>query len=112
MPQDDIQTVRRIYDALARWDLDELVRDLTHDVEWTLPETLPWGGARHGHEGVRAMLTIFEDHVEGPWAEPDDYLEASDRTVVLGRLRGRGRESGREFEVSFAHVWNVSVVLA
>jgi ketosteroid isomerase-like protein len=112
MGTDDIQIVRRVYDALIRWDVDDLLRDLTHDIEWTLPESLPWGGSRHGHEGVRAMLTIFEDHVDGRWADADDYIAAEDRIVVLGRLRGRGRESGVEFEVPFAHVWNVSEGIA
>jgi uncharacterized protein len=101
----DIQAVRRIYTALTRWDVDELVADLTHDVEWSLPEPLPWGGTHHGPDGVRAFASIFRDHVDGPWAEPDDILDAGDRIVVLGRLRGRAKQSGHEFEVEFAHVW-------
>jgi ketosteroid isomerase-like protein len=101
----DIQAVRRIYTALTRWDIDELVADLTHDVEWSLPAPLPWGGTHHGPDGVRAFAVIFRDHIDGPWADPDDFLDAGDRIVVLGRLRGRARESGHEFEVEFAHVW-------
>jgi ketosteroid isomerase-like protein len=27
---------------------------------------------------------------------------------VLGRLRGRARASGQEFEVGFAHVWTLT----
>jgi uncharacterized protein len=106
--EDDIQSVRRIYDALARWDLDDLVRDLTHDVEWELPETVPWGGSRHGHDGVRSFATMFQDHVEGMWADPDEFLDAGDRVVVLGRLSGRARAGGVEFETRFAHVWTLT----
>ncbi len=105
MSEHDIQAVRRIYTALTRWDVDDLVADLTHDVEWSLPDPLPWGGTHHGPDGVRTFARIFREHVDGPWADPDDFLEAGDRIVVIGRLRGRGRESGREFEVEFAHVW-------
>jgi uncharacterized protein len=106
--ENDIQAVRRIYTALTRWDVDDLVADLTHDVEWNLPEPLPWGGTHHGPDGVRAFARIFRDHVDGPWADPDDILEAGDRIVVLGRLRGLARESGQEFEVEFAHVWTLT----
>jgi ketosteroid isomerase-like protein len=85
-----------------------MVADVTHDIELTLPDPLPWGGTHHGHDGVRSFARIFRDHVEGPWADPDDFLDAGDRIVVLGRLRGRARESGEDFEVGFAHVWTLS----
>ena len=105
MADDDVQTVRRIYAALQRGDVDELRTALTHDIEWNLPEALPWGGTHHGHDGVDAVTEVFGDHVEGSWADPDDYLDAGDRVVVLGRARGRARSSGQTFEVAFAHVW-------
>src|SRR6266511_1437783 len=54
MPDEEVQSLRRIYDALSRWDVDELVKDLAHDIELNLPESLPWGGTRPGHDGVRA----------------------------------------------------------
>jgi ketosteroid isomerase-like protein len=101
----DFEAVRRIYTALSRWDVDDLVADVTHDIEWTLPEPLPWGGTHHGPDGVRTFARIFRDHVDGSWADPDDFLDAGDRIVVLGRLRGRARESGESFAGEFAHVW-------
>jgi ketosteroid isomerase-like protein len=108
MSHDDVMALRRIYEALSMWDVDELLRDLAHDIEWSLPESVPWGGTRHGHDGVRAFATIFQDHVEGPWADPDDFLDAGDRVVVLGRLQGRARATGEAFEAHFAHVWTLS----
>ncbi len=88
MSEQDVESLRRIYDAFSRWDVDELVGDVAHDIEWGLPDTLPWGGTRHGHDGVRAFAAISQDHVEGRWADPDDFLDAGDRMVVLGRMRG------------------------
>jgi ketosteroid isomerase-like protein len=108
MPEFEIQAVRRIYDALSRWDMDEFANDVTHDFEFVLPETLPWGGKRHGHDGVSAYATIFRDHVDGQWADADDFIDAGDLIVVLGRLRGRAKTSGEAFEVHFAHVWSLS----
>jgi uncharacterized protein len=108
MPEHEIQALRRIYDALLRWDVEEFARDVTHDFELILPGTVPWGGTRHGRDGVEAYATIFRDHVEGQWADPDDFLEAGELIVVLGRLRGRARATGEEYEVAFAHVWTLS----
>ena len=108
MRDEHIEAVRRIYAALTRWEVEDLVADVAHDIEWTLPAALPWGGTHHGPDGVRSFARIFRDHVEGPWADPDDFLDAGDRVVVLGRLRGQARESGQEFEVDFAHVWTLT----
>lgn len=108
MADGDIKAVQRIYTALTRWDVDDLVANVAHDIEWTMPDPLPWGGTHHGPEGVRSFAQIFQDHVEGPWADPDDFLEAGDRIVVLGRLSGRARESGQGFEIGFVHVWTLS----
>jgi ketosteroid isomerase-like protein len=101
----EIQALRRIYAAISRWDLDELIADVAHDIEWTLPDSPPWGGTRHGHRGIGSFATSFRDHVVGTWADPDDYLDPGDRIVVLGRFRGRAQASGQQFEFGFAHVW-------
>lgn len=108
MPEHDLKALRRIYSAINRGDIDELASDVAHDIEWTLPERVPWGGTRHGPDGIRAFAEIFRDQVDGNWADPDDFLVAEDRIVVLGRLRGRARGSGQDFEVEFAHVWTLT----
>jgi ketosteroid isomerase-like protein len=108
MSEREIQSVRRIYDALSRWDVKELARDVTHDFELILPPTVPWGGTRHGPDGIEAFAMVFRDHVEGQWADPDDFIDAGDLIVVLGRLRGRVKTTGSEFEEHFAHIWAFS----
>ena len=82
--------------------------DLAHDIEWNLPDVLPWGGTRHGHDGVLSFASVSQDHVEGRWADPDHFLDAGDRMVVLGRLHGRAKATGQDFEVEFAHVWTMT----
>lgn len=108
MSEHDIKSLRRIYEAFSRWDVEELLGGLAHDIEWSTPDALPWGGTLHGHDGVRAFATIFQDHVEGRWADPEDFLDAGDLIVVLGLVRGRGIATGQEFEVPFAHVWSMT----
>ena len=53
-----IDTLRRVYTAMQHGDFAELQRRLTHDVEWILPESVPWGGTHHGHLGVEAVSEI------------------------------------------------------
>lgn len=108
MSEIEIHALRRIYDAFSRWDIDELARDVTHDFELIMPETIPWGGTFHGLDGVKAFATVFRDHVEGQWADPDEYIDAGESIVVLGRQRGQATATGSEYEVHFAHAWTLS----
>lgn len=108
MAAEDIPRLRDVYTAVQRRDAEQLTKLLAHDITWTLPEVLPWGGTHHGQLGVMALNEIYDEHVDGRWADPDDFLDAGDRVVVLGRISGRARASGRPFEVPFAHVWGMS----
>jgi ketosteroid isomerase-like protein len=103
-----IDSLRDIYAAIQRHDTDRLSEALAHDIEWTLPESVPWGGTHHGHLGVTAVVEIFEEHVDGLWADPDEMIDGDDLVVVLGRVSGTARSTGERFEVPFAHVWTLS----
>jgi ketosteroid isomerase-like protein len=108
MADETRDSMRRIYTALQRHDAEELAQSVTHDIEWTLPDAVPWGGTRHGHLGVISMVEVFDEHVDGLWAEPEELLEAEGSVVVLGRMRGTARSGGGEFEVPFAHLWRLT----
>jgi uncharacterized protein len=108
MADEPIDTLKDIYAAIQRHDTERLSEALAHDIEWTLPETVPWGGTHHGHLGVTAVVEIYDEHVDGLWADPDEFIEADDEVVVLGRVMGTARTTGEEFEVPFAHVWRLT----
>jgi hypothetical protein len=108
VPDAPLETLRDIYAAVQRHDSERLTEALAHDIEWTLPETVPWGGTHHGHLGVMAVVEIYEEHVDGLWADPDELIDAGDELVVLGRVMGRARSTGQTFEVPFAHVWSLT----
>jgi uncharacterized protein len=105
---EEVARLRGVYDAFDRGDVDAMVELLAHDVEWCAPDSLPWGGTRHGHDGVRAFRDLLDEHVDSGWGDPDEFLEAGDRIVVTGRFSGSARDSGRAFETPFVHVWTLS----
>ena len=106
MASDEIERLKEIYAAVHRQQREQLARLVAHDMEFEMPQGLPWGGVHHGQDGMAAVAEIHREHVEGEWAEPEEFIEADgDRVVALGRTRGRARKSGATFEVPFAHVW-------
>jgi len=108
VPEAEIKKLQRIYTAIQQGDWEEMARSLAHDVEWTLPETLPWGGTHHGHLGVQAITEAFDERYDGLWADPDEFIDDGDSIVVLGRIMGQAHATGTEFEVEFAHVWRMT----
>ena len=105
----NVAIVRRSYDAFARDDMDGVLGDMAPDILWEQAQGLPHGGVYHGLDEVRR--NIF-DPLDRDWwaefgAEPDDFLDAGDDVVVLGRYRGVAKGTGKRLDVPFVHVWTL-----
>jgi ketosteroid isomerase-like protein len=105
-----VDIVRRSYVAFARGDMDAVMADMHPEIEWHQAQGLPHGGLYRGLEEVRA--NIFEPLDEEWWDEftavPDEFLEAGDQVVVIGRYRGTAKETGKQLDVPFVHIWSMS----
>jgi ketosteroid isomerase-like protein len=68
---DEVQVVRRLFDAVECRDRDELLACYAEDVEITEAEVLPYGGTYRGHEGALAHALNFLT-AWGPYQGPDE----------------------------------------
>jgi len=105
----NIDIVRRSYEAFARGDMDAVVADMDDAIEWHQAQGLPHGGVYRGIVEVRS--NVF-DPLDRDWwsafsALPDEFLDAGDDIVVLGRYRGTARQTGKALDVPFVHVWSL-----
>jgi ketosteroid isomerase-like protein len=107
--QENVEVVRRTWDAWTRGDLDgvlalcceDLVFDTTHIRDWPEPGYM-------GHDGFRRFLTEWLEVWDGFEVGVDDHLPASDgRVVTLFWQRGKGRHSGLSMEVTWALISTV-----
>ena len=105
----NLELVQRSYEAFARDDLDAVLADMHPEIEWHQAQGLPHGGFYRGIDEVRR--NIFDPLDEEWWdeftAEPDQFLDAGSEIVVLGRYRGVAKQTGKELDVPFVHVWSV-----
>jgi hypothetical protein len=44
---------------------------------------------------------------EGFAAVPDEFIDAGDTVVVLGKYGGKYKATGKSFQADFAHVWKM-----
>jgi ketosteroid isomerase-like protein len=114
MQMNSVEIVKRSYDAFARGDMDAVLGDMDPEIEWHQAQGLPHGGLYHGLDEVRA--NIF-DPLDDEWwndftAVPDEFLDAGDQVVVIGRYRAVGKHTGKQLDVPFVHIWTMRGIKA
>jgi ketosteroid isomerase-like protein len=98
------------YEALERGDAGPLLDLLADDFEWVEPELpgYPLSGVHRGAEGLATgVLAPLAELLEGLTFSLDEVLVAGHREVVTGVMRGNPAGSAVEWELPFAHVWDV-----
>jgi ketosteroid isomerase-like protein len=106
MPDDNVVAVRRLYAAFEQQDDEALLDSLGPDVEWYIPDVLPYGGTFHGVEQVREYLHRLSSFVERGRLDTVRMLDAVTHVVVLGHWSSR-TIGGEEFDSRFANVFEV-----
>jgi ketosteroid isomerase-like protein len=105
--RDNIELARRAYEAFSRGDLQAALDFIDADVEIHEGQDLPDGGVYRRHQGFLANVSAWSEVFAELRFEPEDFVDAGDRLLVLVRVSGRGKASGAEFEQRQAHVWTV-----
>ena len=105
----NIDAVRLSYARFAEHDLDGALAMMDEDIVWHQAQGLPHGGYYRGIDEVRR--NIF-DPLDAEWwdvftADPDEFLDAGAEIVVLGRYRGSAKQTGKELDVPFVHIWSI-----
>jgi ketosteroid isomerase-like protein len=103
----ELQTVRRAYEAFNRRDVDALLATLHPEMEWHPLLGELGGGVYRGHEGVRRLVSEVYETWESFRIEVEDVIDAGELIFALSRSRGRGRASGVEADVRLVTVWEM-----
>jgi ketosteroid isomerase-like protein len=98
------------YQALGTGDNRPLLGLLDNGFEWVEPELpgYPLAGVHRGPGGVDAVLRRLSELFDGLVVEAHEVAEAGERETVTGVIRGRPGGADEEWELPFAHVWEVS----
>lgn len=103
-----LDAVHGVYDAFAKGDIPAVLGFLAPDIEWTEAEGFPYGGTYKGPNAVlEGVFMRLGTEWDGYSAVPDEFIDAGDTVVVLGKYSGKYKATGKSFQANFAHVWNV-----
>ncbi|MFL6843552.1 MAG: nuclear transport factor 2 family protein [Allosphingosinicella sp.] len=110
MSEANVDLVRSIYSAFASGDIPGVVGAMAPEMEWNEAENFPYADG-NPYRGAEAILGGVFARLGGEWdgfaAVPEEYLDAGDTVVVLGRYRGTCKATGGKLDAQMAHVWRV-----
>jgi ketosteroid isomerase-like protein len=112
MSEENVEVVRRLYDAIEREDPDTILdlydSGVTADFSRSPQGELTGGGLfYHGHEGIKRMGREWNE----AWADVeytlDDVVDAGDHVITVLTYVGHGRTSGVEVRRTDYPVWTI-----
>jgi ketosteroid isomerase-like protein len=101
MSQENIEVLQRAAEANNRQDYEAFLEEFDPDVEWHGIFGVMFGGEAtvvRGHEGLLKYVRDLDEGFSVRDVQLSEFRDLGDRIVVLGHVRGRGRESGVEFD--------------
>jgi len=104
MSQENVETVRKAFEAYQRRDWDGVVRDADPEIEVVQPPDFADATSYHGHRGFVEVLRWWPSQWEDFHVELAEVIDMNeDQVVWVTRQRGRGKGSGVEVvgEVAF-----------
>lgn len=107
--QQNLEVVRRGYEAFGRGDIQALLDLLADDVEWVSPgpPELPTAGNRRGRQQVAQFFQAVDQIFEIQQFEPKAFVAQGDRVVVLGTDTARIKATGKMVTEDWAHAFTV-----
>jgi ketosteroid isomerase-like protein len=110
MSNENVEIVRRVYDAAARSDSAAIFA--LYDAEVELDNTRIFvgraGGIYRGHDGLRRFFREWHEAWERIEYDFDELIDAGDEHVVsVVTRRARGQSSGVEVDLGLALLWTI-----
>lgn len=106
MSQENIEKVKKAYEAFGRGDIPAVVADYAPDMEWHSPKGTPGiGGVHRGPQAiVEGVFIPMSQLWENMTLNIQEYIDAGDRVIALGTLRATARETGKSDEMAIVHI--------
>jgi ketosteroid isomerase-like protein len=111
MSQENVEIVRRVWEAVRRDDTEAVLALYDEDVEYDFSRS-PFQGAvgQTAYRGHEALRRLFRERYDD-WQRIEDHcqelIEANDGVISVVTSQGRGRESGIEVERTHVGLWTL-----
>ena len=105
MSQENVEIVRKVYDAWSRSDLSRAFEFLDPEVVWEAIEDAPDAGTYRGHSGVKRLMDDWLQDFEDFAFECGQPVEVDGGFVLEQWWRNTGKGSGLKTEIHYAAIY-------
>jgi ketosteroid isomerase-like protein len=100
--------MRHAYDGFNTGDIPTALAAFDARIEWHEPGggQAPQGDYQGSDRVANEVFATIPDHFQEFRAEPEQFIDAGDHIVVVGRFRGTSK-NGQPLDAPFAHVWEM-----
>jgi uncharacterized protein len=106
--QENLSTVKEIYDAVGRGDVAAIQDRVTDDVDWSAEaasDAAPWYGPRTGKAGVADFFTDLANSIEISEFTPHSFAAGENDVHLLVNFGWRSIATGRQTSMTMHHYW-------
>ena len=109
MSQENVETIRALYDATAAGDTGAALARIDPDIEINYRGVVPdlRGRDLRGHAGVAELMATITGEFSDFEAHPEEVIDGGEHVVVVVFQKGTGRVSGATVERRVGQVWTV-----
>jgi ketosteroid isomerase-like protein len=107
MSQENIETLRDLYDAVSRGDWDAAFQDARPDFELKTPDQNPIAGTYRGRDEIGGFFDELWAAFEEVTVQPEQFLDLDDQILVDLLMQLRPSDSGASVEMRIVHLWTM-----
>ena len=107
MSQENVDHVRRGWEAYERGDLSAALETLSPDLVTHVAPPIPVAGTYDGPEGLLQLTLDWAEGFDELVATAEEHIDAGDQVVTRVRHRASGVESGVPVETDIWYVWTI-----
>ncbi len=107
MSQENVELVRRVYEAATRNDPDAAYASLHPEVEFHTYAKSPAAGVYRGRDAVRKYNDDLFEQFESVTVEVEEVVDAGERVVVVSTQHAVPKGGHQEITVRMTEVWTI-----
>lgn len=107
MSQENVNTVRGMYEAFGQGDIPTVLAALDPQVEWWEAENFIYAD-HNPYNGPDAVLSVFvriATEWDGFTVSPEEILDAGETVIGRGYYSGAYKKNGERVRAQFAHLF-------
>ena len=112
MSEQNVQAMRRLYDAFNAGDLETFAKGLSPHIVWNEADNSLYSAGNP----YRSFAAVIDGVFDPTARDFDDFdvdleqlLDAGDHVVGTGRYRGRHKATGQDLSAQFCHVMHIDL---